>query len=256
MPYQKFDHEFLKTPPLSAVRVLTADEARPLIQRQPNIILWLDIHQSRDRQLVVIPTGQLEKALTPQTLGDKWRGGAILHRYDLSEVRPLIPQAPLLQDMLKAFPDQRVILNVAANVEGVDLLLTEAVKDFSPQKRLLIQSDTDVILRSLKDLHPMWLYGTSWADITKLLSFDSIGLGPAIEFKGDVFIVPPRINGRPAYTDSIVTEMHRRLKSVFIGPLQNADDFAKAREAKADGLIFATPELWREIEGVPASPAR
>lgn len=247
IPYQRFDHDFLKQPPFWAVRVTTLNEAKNLVQAEPQVILWLDIRQSLDRRLLVLPVKATEFVLHLKTLGDRWQGDQV-YRYDLSELRPLFPEAPLLEDLLKEFPEQRVILNIVDNVADIQLLIRDTLKPFSPEKRVLIQSDTDVILKSLKELQPLWLYGTSWADIMKLLTFDSVGLGPAAPYKGDVFIAPMEISGRPAYNEAVLDEVRRRQKSVFLGPLQNDDEFSKALESKPDGLIFANPELFLDLK--------
>lgn len=246
--YQKFEHAFW-TPegPYWIVRVKTAMEGQRLTQEKADVIFWLDLHETRDHRFLVLPEDTVTLQLTEKIFGaEKWRGPQI-PRYDLAELRPFFPDAPLLEDIMTEFPNQRFILNLVDNVPDIQFETVKLLQTLNPDKRVLIQSDTDVLLRSIKDLKPLWLYGTSHADIMRLLSFESIGLLSTTPFKGDVFISPLSLKGRSILNENVIEEMRRRKKMTILGPLTGNPDFEAARQANPDGYLFSTMEIFLHL---------
>lgn len=240
--FQAFDHPFVKTLPIVGVRVGTITDARAVRSEIPDVVLWLDVRATADGKLIVLRTADVEALLTEKNLGDRWKG-PVLSRHTLEELRPVFPEAPLLEDLLREFPDQRVVLNVVDNVTDVDKRVIEIAEPLGAGKRALIQSDANLILKAIKDRKAMWLYGTGWPDLMRLLSFESLWLLPAAPFTGDVFVAPMTMAGRPAFNDAILAEMKRRKKTVLLGPLETADEVRAARDEAADGLIVGNPGL-------------
>lgn len=245
MPYQRFDHPFWAgDKPLWSVNTRNAEEIKRLTQVKPDIVPWLDVQMTSDGFLIIVPQSSVRDLLTEKSMGtEKWRGPNF-HRYDLAELRMLFPDAPLLQDLLAEFSDLRFILNVFGQAPDVDRKLLAILDPLKPEKRILIHCETDNILKDLRDERPRWLYSSSRADLVRWLSFDSIGLLPAVPFRGDVFFAPLNVKERPLELASLVTEAHRRHKDFFIGPMNHSASFEEAKRLGADGYIFATFELF------------
>lgn len=144
---------------------------------------------------------------------------------------------PLVESLLREFPRQKFILNVANQAE-IDHRLVKVLQPFEPERRVLIQSDADVVIKAVKTGNPLWVYGTSWSDLTKLMSFESVGLLSLAGFNGDVFIAPLKIMDRPAFNAAILTEMRRRFRPVFLGPLRNPGEMEEAKAFSPDGYVF------------------
>jgi hypothetical protein len=118
---------------------------------------------------------------------------------------------------------------------------------------VLIQSDTEIVIKSIKEQKPLWLFGTSRSDVMKIVSFDSIGLGPASPFHGDVFISPLKIMNRAAFNEDVLTEIRRRKKLVILGPLLTEQEIVDARSLKPDGYIYDNSRLFlKELDQSPA----
>lgn len=241
--YQRFEHPFLTTAPLIAVRVDNLEEAKRVVAGRPDVILWLDLRKLEDAQFLVLRDEPLREFLAEKSFPAGKYKGPKLARYTLEEIRPVFPQALLLPDAMKAFPEQRFILNVADNVADVDLDLVKTIEPLNPDKRVLVQSDTDVIIKLVKEKKPMWLYGTSWADLMRLMSFESLWLESAAPYRGDVFIAPLGIHGRPVFNDTVLAEVRRRQKTILLGPLMSNDEVQQAKNAKPDGFVFDRAEL-------------
>lgn len=250
IPSQRFEHAFLSGPPLPyvAVRVDNAEEAQSARALLSNVIFWLDLRLTADGEFLILNPEVVPQALTLEALGaDKWKGPH-LYRYSEAELRLVFPQAVRLKDFLAAFPEQRAILNVIDNTDDVHTKLIELVGPFKPDERFLFQSDTDIILKSLKEKKPLWLYGSSRSDLMKILTFESIGLEAASPFRGDVFISPLRIMGREAFNEGVLREIRRRHKDIFIGPLFSADEFEKAQHLMPEGFVLSSVALFKELD--------
>lgn len=247
-PYQKFDHAFWSSEaPYSIVRAKTAMEAQRLTQEKSDVILWVDLHETRDHRFLVVSEETVQGQLTEKALGpERWRGPQI-PRYDLAELRPFFADSPLLEDLMTQFPNQRFVINIVDNVVDLHFELVKILQTLNPDNRVLIQSDTDVLLRSIKDMKALWLYGTSHADLMRLLSFESVGLLPATPFKGDVFISPLELKGRSVLNAEVLNELRRRKKTIFLGPINGIPDFESAKKANPDGIIFSSMEIFLHL---------
>ncbi len=105
-------------------------------------------------------------------------------------------------------------------------------------QRVLVNSPIDIIIKAIKELKPMWIYGTSISEVTRLKTFSTIMLEPAIGLRGDVFIAPVSYLSRPLADELLVTEMKRRKKIVLLGPLVNESEITPAEQLHPDGIIF------------------
>lgn len=254
--FQRFEHPFWnQAKPVISVRVRILDDIRTLVRAKPDIVPWLDVRQTSDKQFIILPDAPIRELLVEKSFpADKWRGPQP-SRYTLAELRPIFSDAPLLEEALKQFPDLRFILNVIDNNNGIHEDLVKLLEPLNPDKRILIQSDTDVILSSLKEKKPLWLYGTSRAELMRMLTFESVGILPATTFRADVLIVPLTLHDRPAYNRGVLDEIHRRKKEYFIGPLSSAEEYDKAHEENPDGYIFSAPEIALRMMELEASAA-
>lgn len=244
-PVAPFEHPFWTADLKYVVRVAEPDEIPRLLAKDPQLAFWLDLQLTADNQFIVLRDGTLPQVLTPQALGDDYRGPR-LSRYELSKLRPLLLKVPLLSDFLSRFPAQRFVLNVP-NLENVHTLLLDALKGFPAGKQILIQSDTTAVIESIKKTQPLWLYGTSQAELMRLVSLDSIGLAPAAGFHGDVFISALKWKDRPAFTESAFAEIKRRRKKSLLGPLRSREDYEAARQLAPDGFLFESEEIFLSL---------
>jgi glycerophosphoryl diester phosphodiesterase len=244
-PYQRFEHAFMNGQnPKISVNVHKQSEAEKVIAAKPDAILWLDIRFTKDRRFVILAESEILATLVEKNLGaNSWKGSYI-NRYGFDEIRALFPQAPLLEDMLNAFPQSRFILNIVDNVPEIHTDLVKHLEPFQLDERVLIQSDTDIIMKSIKTEKPKWLYGTSHADLMRLMSFDSVAILSATPFGGDVLIAPVTIKKRDGYNMNIVNEIHRRKKDVFLGPINTLGEYDAVRQNQPDGIVFSSAELF------------
>lgn len=200
--YPEFQHPFFSASetPLLILKVKNLDDIAQGLKKKPNLAIWLDLETTREAKLIAFNSE--------------------------------------LKDIVAKYPDQRYALNILNNVESIHESVVNSLKPFSKEKLFLIQSNYNVIMSSIKNLEPFWLYGCSQADLMRFLAFDSLWILPAVPFKGDVFISPLKLLGRVAFNENILTEVRRRNKKIILGPITNKAEFDDASRLKVDGLLI------------------
>ncbi|UXR65579.1 hypothetical protein EZJ49_04855 [Bdellovibrio bacteriovorus] len=258
--YPLYEHAFFSGPaPIVIVKADTLDKVQEAVKLKSDVAIWADVRMSRDKIPFILPSSrdieflkakeeeQKANPTTPIMIGSK------LSEYPWEQINEFYKNTPALKEYYEQFPQTRFVLNIVDNVHDVHSAVVEAIEGFSPKDRTLIQSDALVVMSSVKELKPEWVYGTSTPDIMRLLTFDSLYILSSTQFKGDVFIAPFTLLKRPAFNENVIVEMRRRNKRIFLGPIQTSEQFAEASRYKADGLITENlPELLQLLNQGPA----
>lgn len=251
LPYREFDHAFFDSPSTFVFNVQNFGQANDALKVAPQSVLWLDVRVSRDHEFFIKSPRDLTAVLNEGIVGRTFVGSKP-YFYDYAFLKSLMPDLKTLKDFLEQYPQQRFVLNVIDNHDNVHLRLAETLADYQPNDRVLVHSDTDGIIEHLKKEKPFWIYGMSLPELTRVLTFDSIGLGPAIQVRGDVLISPLERFDREFATESLLTEMKRRKKRVLLGPFETDSQVQKAIEyhqsSLSDGFILSNLNQWRLID--------
>jgi len=249
--YSPYEHAFFNgSAPLVIVKADTIPAIEEALKIKPDAIIWLDVRLSRDKAVFVLPAKEDNRFLKNREEMQKanpqapiFTGGK-LSEYTWEQINEFYKTTPALKEIYEKFKDTRFVLNVIDNVSEVHTTVVAAVEGLNPDARTFLQSDALIIITSIKELKPMWVYGTSYPDIMRLLSFDSLYILPSTQFKGDVFVAPFKVLKRPAFNDDIIAEMRRREKKVFLGPIENEEEYNKAKSLNADAFITTNlPQL-------------
>lgn len=251
-----FQHAFTEAKtPWIAIQANNAEEIREIVARYPESIIVLPVRVSKDFKLYLgdnrrdpefLNAKHQQQVANPQQ--QILKGGRISD-YPLADIEEFFGAVPLLESTLKEFPQQRFILQIIDNAEGVHVVLRDSLRPLLINNQLLINSTADVIMTATKEQVPEWLYGSGHGDLMRLLSFESIGLEPAAPFKGDVLVAPLTILERPAINLNVVKEVRRRHKKVIIGPLSSEKDWDLAKSLEPDGYIFPNVDAAQKVFG-------
>lgn len=195
-----------------------------LLEKKADLVLWVDVYRNKQGELLAKPWKDIKLA-----------------KKDLTQEAS--PTRPLLSDLLKKYPQTRWVINCDDNTQDIQVTLNAVIGEAKMTDFIMIQSNYNTILESLKESQPMLLYGSSIADITRLKTFQSMGLVAASPFKGDVFFAPLSYLDRKTINEGLVSELRRRFKKVFLGPLMNSTEMAEAQKFNPDGLFVADPFL-------------
>ena len=239
-PIHSFDHSFdLKGKPYvilpwDSEMASTPENPRwselqsKLKNKGGTLALWIDVYRDQSGSLKALPS-----QFRPAPLGK-------LH----PEVKD---QGVLLSEVIKKWGNGPYVLNVHSNVENIDIQLTKEFESL-PQAKALVQSEYDNVMLSTKTIRPLWSYGTSASDRMRWMTYGSLGLIEAVNFKGDVYLSPLSVRSLPAIDSKIVTEVHRRQQSVILGPLNTAADAEVALALDADGYFVTSEEALAALK--------
>lgn len=156
-----------------------------------------------------------------------------------------------LAEAIRVAPDHRYVLNVREYRPTLDQALVQVVDEANAAGRVLIQSESDGLLRDVRALRATWLFGTSQAQITQLLMLVPFGLESVAPLKGDVYVTPAVRDGVSLVKPEVITEVHRRGRRVFAGPVNNAAEGESLLSRGVDGLITSQPELFLDVLSQP-----
>jgi len=254
LPYKKFEHPYFDyaktiTQPASIAvfnkehfeTKTSATDKKQSYEYKPigqfPTLVWLNIYMTSDRHLVSDYNFNLD-AFTTWARDQKKYKGKFAHNYALAELNEFYSELLLLEKVVDAFPAVQFVFNILTNETDVHKEIVKFVDGKKLGDRVLINSPIDIVIKAIKEQKPMWVYGTSISEATRVKSFSTLNLESAISVRGDVFIAPVSYLNRPLVDESLVAEMKRRKKYVFIGPVQNEDERKTAEELKPDGIIF------------------
>jgi hypothetical protein len=217
--FRPFDAPFLR----HEGQVLIAPwEQNFLLEKKPDLILWVDVYRAQGENLLVKPWVDRNKAVK-----------------DLEQTPT--DARPLLKDLLLKFPNAKFVINCDQNVQDIQLQLVKVIEETKSVDRVMLQSNYNTILISAKEKLPMLVFGSTIADLTRLKTFESMWLLPSASFAGDVFFAPMRYRNRDTFSRDILQEMRRRFKKIYLGPLSTPEEIAKAKEFEPDGLFVEDP---------------
>lgn len=253
LPYKKFEHPFfdkvqiqnqpLLIPVLNSNKfdLLTHKNEGKFTFQAKNLgtgrnVIWASLYITSDRVLISDFGVNVDSIINKIREDGKFKGKYI-HNYTRQELSVYTQTVPA-GDVVTSFPDYLFIFNVLSNEFDIHKDIIKFIEENKLSDRVLINSPVDVVIKSIKDQRPMWAYGTSLPEVARLKSFSTLGLEPAISVRGDVFIAPISYMNRPLIDESLVTEIKRRKKFVFIGPLDNEEQKKLADEFNPDGVIF------------------
>ena len=230
--FPEFQHPFFESAPLTILKVGSDKELKEALQQKPDLVFWLDVTTTKDHKLIVFGRDFASSDMSIEA----FHGPKSL-AYDYAKMQQIHPEVRELREVISEYTTQKFVLNILDNVDNVHIGVTEALKGLSAEKRILLQSNYNVVMTSTKEIEPFWLYGCSQADLMRFLTFESMWILPATPFKGDVYISPFVLVGRPAFHESTLEEVRRRNKKIVLGPALDKKEFDDAVRLKADGVI-------------------
>ena len=134
--YLPFENKFYASP---TPWLIVPWEQSFFIAKKKDLILWTNVYATQHDLVLVAPSS--EKQLKNRERDQEPN-----------------PARPLLTDLLRQFPDQRFVINVTDNREEILSILDKALENEKRTERILIQSDFNNVLMSLKDLMPRMIF--------------------------------------------------------------------------------------------------
>jgi|GEM_PF-4229899 len=170
-------------------------------------------------------------------MGGPEAASRIIWLVDIAAEKPEALELSWLKEFLEVTKPSRVIFRVLVNFPNIDLKLNDLVAK-EDEHRVMIQSSYDVILRSIKNLRPQLVYGSSPADETKLHFYNELRILPAVPLLADVYWAQLSPAKGVFLRPEIPVEIRRRKKKFFLGPVIDKESYAKALSFGPDAIVF------------------
>jgi hypothetical protein len=257
LPYKKFEHPFLSSATITTQKPvmipvfsksnfeLDTDKTGEiplykLLRNKTDVtpkITWINLYITADKQIITDYDFDTE-AFSKWGRENKKSKGKFIHSYTLAELKEFNPKILLASDALLSFYDFQFVFNILSNDLDVHKEIVSFIENNKLGDRVLITSPIDIVIKAIKEQKPMWIYGTSISEASRLKSFSTLHMEPAISIRGDVFVAPIYYMKRVLLDEKIVTEMRRRKRHVFIGPVTSEEEKSKAHELSPDAIVF------------------
>lgn len=170
-------------------------------------------------------------------LGDRVGSSRIIWLAEVDAESPEVLELSWLKELLETTKPSRVIFRVHVNFPNIDLKINDLISK-EDESRVMIQSSYDVILRSIKNLRPQLVYGSSPADETKLHFYNELRILPAVPLLADVYWAQLSPAKGVFLRPEIPEEIRRRKKKFFLGPVQDRESYEKVLSFGPDAIVF------------------
>lgn len=192
--------------------------------RRAGAIPWFEVYQSQDGTLRALPSRfrPQPQDLLPKNIGNEGPPlkEAIAEYLKNPGVTALSP----------------IAFQIHSNVDGIQDQFEEELIEFK-LKNVMVQSEFDNIMGSIKTNRALWIFGTSAADRVRWMTYSSLGLAPAVTYTGDVYYSPMKVRKIEALNSDMTAEVKRRGLLLILGPLNSNEDVLQAKKFEADGYL-------------------
>lgn len=235
----------LEAPPNSALAIELVHEA------DPEMLIWIDVNQTKDGVFVLYEPDMLQESTNGQGLlpFTNWREVKNLdaaYKFQKGKFRGRGMTIQRLDDVLKKYPEKNFVINLKANHKKIDLEFSDFIEEHNASRRILVTSSIGIVVQSLRKISPLWFYGLESAEYTRLTMFTSIGMGPVIPLKGDIFISPSLLHNKTLSAET-VKELQRRKKKVVVYADGNLAYETWKKKVTVDGVLSRDINFLRGV---------
>lgn len=151
----------------------------------------------------------------------------------------LAGKGQLLETFKKNLKGRRVIFNLIENpLKGTDLILAMAKEyGFDKSEHFILTATFEAPLKDMKERAPIFLYGTSQAEILRIKTYEGFHLLEALNLRADVVIHPATFYKQEFFTPELQDELKRRFKRIIVGPVSESEK-ESALKIKPFGVIY------------------
>jgi glycerophosphoryl diester phosphodiesterase len=245
--HSKFKIFRVASPPIDPKDLFNEPQTRqafdPVETLDPQTIVWVDVQFTKDH---IVVAKRIKEFRMPRLQNEPPGPPVVWTRYlDLAKIQQIAPQTLTLQNLFDRFPQRRWILNIVDYSPDADLAITKEVNDGKAGDRVVITSEQDRSLADIRKIQPMWLYGSSRAQITQLLFMNTLHLDALANIRADLYITALKFGERSLVDADVVSVIHRRGLRIFVGPVESEAELESLKSIGPDGLISSRPDFLK-----------
>ncbi|MFN8791184.1 MAG: hypothetical protein ACK5Y2_06985 [Bdellovibrionales bacterium] len=240
LQYQPYDHPLMKT---SQTRNVLATEslqqAEKFLKQDAEGGLLLSVRMSRDGLFFTAPASSLQVLAELSRSEPELARGPKPHLYDFSFLQARLQGFAPLDQWMTLKPEPKLwIFDLQDNALEIDRRFADWFEKQKLSERALIRSDIDLVVSSLKEMRPLWIYGSSLSDLNKFLTLGSIGLQGIANFQRDYYFTPLTRFERNMINENVLKEVRKRHKKIALGPVRTDLEKEQALRFKPDLIIL------------------
>jgi len=221
--FMDYNHSFYKSNQLPVIfEVASTDKLKFTEQLKSGANLFLNVATTQDQKLVLIKPDLYKKK---EVRSKKF-----------TEIEN---EVLLLEPFKSELQNKKLIFNITENaIAGHEIFLSE-IKNLNLDKgeNVLVMSPYDVMTKSIKELAPTFVYGTSQPEILRIKAMESMFLIEAATYRADVIVYPLTYYKQEFFTEALQSELHKRFTRIIVGPI-NQSNLVKATEIKPFGIVL------------------
>jgi glycerophosphoryl diester phosphodiesterase len=220
--------------------------------------LELDVHMTRDRQIVVIHDATVDRttngsgAVSEMTL-DELRGFDAGHNFspDGGPTRPYRGRGvrvPTFGEVLEEFPGVPVNIEIKAGTPGIEEMVLRVLREADALGRALVVSTPHAIVKRFRKVSGGHVStGASRWEIGVFYFASRLLLGRLIRPAYDALQVPPRHRGIPVVTPRFIRAAHARGVRVDAWTINQADEMRRLLDLGVDVIMTDRPGTLAEV---------
>lgn len=236
--YQVYDHPLMKLPAQSlAISTSSIQIAEKFLNQNVNNGIRLAVHISSDGQLFTAPPQSFEFLRTLAEKNPAMFKGLKSHLYTFEFLKSQNSDF-IAVNVWKKLKPAFWIFDIQDNAVDADRFIVEWVEANQWSDNLIIRSDVDLIISSLKRSKPLWIYGSSLSDNTQFLTMASAHLEGLPRFLRDYYFTTLTYQNRDMINPRVFDEMRKRKKKIAIGPVFSLEEKTQALLHSPDILIL------------------
>lgn len=221
------------------------------------MVFELDVHLSRDGEVIVIhdptvdrttdghgPVGQMNaREIAKLDAGYRFSsdGGKTF------PFRGKGARHPLLSEVLRAFPRNRVSIEVKHAYPSFEDKVINIIQKAGADDRVVLAGEDHLVLERLRKYAPHMCSGFSKKEIFITFLADKVRLPGLAPRRGDVLQIPLFHGNLPVYSSRLLLNSHRQGKFLHVWTVNDEATMRYLVSEGVDGLITDAPSLLLSI---------
>lgn len=220
-------------------------------------VIELDVHASADGELVVIHDETVDRTTDGQGLVSQMTLAELKkldagYRYTLDNgatfpYRGKGLQIPTLREVLEAFPDARVNIEIKQTDPPIEEALAALIRELNAEERVLVVAQDDGAIKRFRRLAHGVATGASTGEVRTFYLFQRAGLASLYRPVAHALQVPLRSGGTELVTPAFVEAAHKQGMQVHVWTINLPGDMRRLLDMGVDGIITDRPDLLRQV---------
>ena len=156
---------------------------------------------------------------------------------------------PVFKDVLNAFPDKRLNIEIKQAEPSIVEPLIRLIQDAGRADRVLIASFMAETIKEIRSMYPIVATAATAGDALLFWIMNSTRLGSAYHPAANAFQVPESIRGIPIVTENFVQGAHRHNMDVHVWTINESDEMKRLLDAGVDGIMTDYPDRLLSLLG-------